>query len=142
MPSMQDIADKCTPKSAVSCSPKGWLEPANVRRSVPVGAAFRLFAFAKAENDCLFQKTHEGDYDMLDAKGTEDSILEVLGSAGGSVVVDDGVLCMTLCKPDRDGPMYLVDPHDTRTARVREVTRQDISTIVDKGVMCIAVFRA
>ena len=139
---MQDIADKCTPKSAVSCSPKGWLEPANLRKSVPVGAAFRLFAFAKRENDSLFQKTHDADYDMLEAKATLDFILEVLRAAGGSVVVDDGVLCMTLCKPESDGPMYLVDPHDTRAARVREVSRQAISTIVDKGVMCMAVFRA
>ena len=121
---MQQIADGARPRRAVEKDPLGWLEPGNLREIRVMGCETKAFATRNPSNKNLFQKTEEGDYEMLTPEKCEDEIFWFLSKPGSAVVFDDGVVCNCLVRPSITRTVLIIDPHDTKKSIVTNISRR------------------
>ena len=138
---MQQIGDRSQPRSAVTTPPKGWLEPANLVRSVPILCTHKLIANDSDNNPHLFQKTCREDYEIFSHEDVVEQVWEAVSQPYGSALVDNGISCMCVCYHAIEKTAVLVDPHNKRQARVVKVTVDNVKELTKRGAMVMVLKR-
>ena len=141
---MTQIADGARPRFAVTRDPKGWLEPGNLKHMAPVSVKLTAFARENPDNPMLFVKSDPAEYQLLSESEFQMQVFMFLSKPGGAVVVDDGVFCKTICRPGPTRRVVVVDPHDTKKAKVADISdklESFVKAIAKNGAMCLGVER-